>query len=92
MPHVNVLKQVKSAGRWRLRSIPRKRTGGYDWSALPDGRYFIEWWERGKRKRQAAGATTADVQEAARPRAHALGRRLRAEEEGRRGWRHRRVP
>ena len=30
MPHVNVLKQVNIAGPWRLRSIPRKRTGGYD--------------------------------------------------------------
>jgi hypothetical protein len=46
MPHVNVLKQVNIAGRWRLRSIPRKRTGGYDWSALRDGRYFIEWHEQ----------------------------------------------
>ena len=77
MPHVNVLKQVKIAGRWRLRSIPRKLTGGYDWSALPDGRYFIEWYDKGKRRRQAAGATVAEAQEAQRRKRHELeGRNL----------------
>jgi len=77
MPHVNVLKQVKVAGRWRLRSIPRKSTGGYDWSALPDGRYYIEWHDKGKRRRQAAGSTVAQVQEAQRRKRHELeGRNL----------------
>lgn len=77
MPRVNVLKQVKIAGRWGLRSIPRKRTGGYDWSALPDGRYYIEWYDRGKRRRQAAGSTVAEAQEAQRRKRHELeGRNL----------------
>ena len=77
MPHINVLKQVKIAGRWRLRSIPRKRTGGYDWGALPDGRYFIEWHDKGKRRRQAAGSTVAEAQEAQRRKRHELeGRKL----------------
>jgi integrase len=77
MPRVNILKQVKIAGSWRLRSIPRKRTGGYDWSALPDGRYYIEWYDRGKRCRQAAGATVAEAQEAQRRKRHELeGRNL----------------
>jgi len=77
MPRVNLLKQVKIAGRWRLHSIPRKSTGGYDWSALPDGRYYIEWHEQGKRRRQAAGSTVAEAQEAQRLKRHELeGRHL----------------
>ena len=72
MPHVNVLKQIRVGKGWKLVSIPRNRHGGYDWKALPEGRYFIEWWERGKRKRQAAGATTADALEAARRRKHIM--------------------
>ena len=37
-----------------------------DWQALPEGGYFIEWRERGKRKRQAAGQTASDALEAVR--------------------------
>ena len=91
MPHVNILKQVKVGERWKLVSIPHDQHGRDDWKALPEGRYFIEWWERGKRRRQAAGATTADALEAARRRKHILeGRALgvegyaAAEEEARR--------
>jgi len=40
MAHVNLLKEVKIADR--LRSIPKKANGQRDWSALPDGSYFIE--------------------------------------------------
>jgi hypothetical protein len=75
--HVNILKQVKSGERWRLVAIPRKKNGDYDWNALPEGRYFIEWYERGRRKRGAGGGTAAEVQEAARRRKHILeGRAL----------------
>ena len=82
MPHVNVLKQIRVGKGWKLVSIPRNRHGGYDWRALPEGRYFIEWWERGKRKRQAAGATTADALEAARRRKHIMeGKALGMESE-----------
>ena len=49
MPRVNLLKRIKTDGVWVLRSIPRKPSGGYDWGALPDGRYFVEWYEAGKR-------------------------------------------
>lgn len=45
-------KQFKADGAWVLRSIPRKASGGYDWTALPNGRYFIEWYEAGKRRRK----------------------------------------
>jgi len=72
MSSVNILKQIKHEGRWKLISIPRDKQGRYQWKDLPEGRYFIEWWERGKRKRQAAGKTTADVLEAARRRKHIL--------------------
>jgi hypothetical protein len=41
MAHVNLLKQVKIDDRWVLRSIPKKANGQRDWSALPDGSYFI---------------------------------------------------
>ena len=77
MSRVNILKQVKVGDRWKLVSIPHDDHGRNNWKALPEGRYFIEWWERGKRKRQAAGVTTAEALEAARRRRHILeGRAL----------------
>ena len=47
MAHVNLLKQFKTGNGWVLKSIPRKPNGQRDWSALPDGSYFIEWREEG---------------------------------------------
>lgn len=92
MAKVNILKQVKSDGQWRLVAIPRTKSGGYDWTALPEGRYFIEWRERGKRRREAGGGTAAEAQEAARRRRHILeGRALgliEAEEEAKRSVMH----
>ena len=83
MGRVNILKQVKEGERWKLVAIPRKKSGAYDWEALPEGRYFVEWYERGKRKREAGGGTAAEVQEVARRRKHALeGRALGLIEEG----------
>lgn len=77
MARVNILKQVKVGDRWKLVSIPRDKHGRQDWKALPEGRYFVEWHERGKRKREAAGSTAADAQEVARRRKHTLeARRL----------------
>jgi hypothetical protein len=72
MRRVNFLKQIKEDGRWRLISIPRKPNGRYNWKALPEGRYFIEWYEAGRRKRQAAGNTVSQVREAARRKKHDL--------------------
>ena len=52
-------------------------------AALPEGRYFIEWWERGKRERQAVGPITAEALGAARRRKHILeGKSLGIESEG----------
>jgi integrase/recombinase XerD len=77
VPRVNLLKQFKADGVWVLRPIPRKASGGYDWSALPDGHYFIEWYEAGKRRRETAGLTVAQAQEAQRRKRHELeGRKL----------------
>jgi integrase/recombinase XerD len=77
MPRVNIVKQVRVGERWKLVSVPRDEHGRRNWKALPEGRYFIEWWEAGKRRRQAAGSTTAGAQEAARRRKHLLeGRAL----------------
>ena len=77
MPHVNILKQIKVDGQWKLVSILRDEHGRADWKALPEGRYFIEWRVHGKKKRQVAGATAAEALEAARRRKHILeGRAL----------------
>jgi integrase/recombinase XerD len=79
---VNVLKQIKVEGRWKLVAIPRNKKGNYDWNALPDGRYFVDYWERGKRKREAAGGTAAEALEAVRLKKHKLeGRALGIETE-----------
>jgi hypothetical protein len=51
MGRVNIVKQIKVDGKWTLRSIPKKESGHYDWAALPDGDYFVEWREDGRRGR-----------------------------------------
>ena len=77
MPRVSIVKQIKVGDRWRLRAIPKDDKGRYDWQALPTGRYLIEWYENGKRKRQAAGFTPSDARETARRKRHVLeGRAL----------------
>jgi integrase len=88
---VNIVKQVKVGERWKMVSVPRGRKGRYNWKALPEGGYFVEWYENGKRKREAAGRTTTDALHAARRRRHILeGRALgfeayaKAEEEAKR--------
>lgn len=76
MARVNVVKQIKVDGKWVLRSIPKKASGHYDWTALPEGTYFIEWRESGQRKREPAGITASQAIEAQRKRRHELeGRR-----------------
>lgn len=49
MARVNILKQIKVEDRWKLVAIPRGRDGKWNWKALPEGRYFVEWHEHGKR-------------------------------------------
>src|SRR5438093_3698692 len=78
MARVNVLKRIKIGDDWKMVSIPRrKKTHNYDWQALPEGRYFIEWYQRGKRRRAAAGITATEALDAARRKKHQLeGRAL----------------
>ncbi len=87
MPRVNILKQVKVDGRWRLVAVPKNGQGKPDWKALPEGCYFIEWHEAGKRRRQSAGPTTAAALEIARRKRHvlesrALGMLIPGEDDG----------
>ncbi len=72
MARINILKRIKVGDEWKTVSIPKKEGDKYDWKALPEGRYFIEWHERGKRKRAAAGITTTDALDAARRKKHEL--------------------
>ncbi len=54
-------------------SLPAATIGAH----LPDGRYFVEWYEAGKRRRVKAGVTVAQAQEAQRRKHHELeGRKL----------------
>jgi integrase/recombinase XerD len=69
---VNILKQIKSDTGWKLVAIPRNKKGGYDWESLPDGRYYIDFYQRGKRKREAAGRTATEALEAVRRKKHTL--------------------
>ena len=76
LPRVKLLKQVK-AGRWKLATAlfdskgrvrrDRVRINGHD-EAHPEGSYFIEWWDHGKRHREAAGADAQDAADKARVR------------------------
>jgi hypothetical protein len=66
MARVNIVKQIKAGDRWVLKAIPRKKTGERDWKALPEGSYFLEWRENGKRRREPAGITASQALEAQR--------------------------
>ena len=76
-PHVNLIKQVKVNGKWRPATVlfdrkgrvrpDRVRVNGQD-EAHPEGSYFIEWWDQGKRRREAAGANAQDAADKARVR------------------------
>ena len=72
MPRVNIIKRIKTGERWKMVSIPRNRHGRYNWKALPGGRYYVEWYENGKRKRKPGGIATAEALETARRRKHIL--------------------
>jgi len=74
-PHVILLKQVKVEGKWRhARALfdtkgrvrrDRVRVGGQD-ELHPEGSYFIEWWDDGKRHLEPVGADAQDAAEQAR--------------------------
>jgi hypothetical protein len=63
LSRVNIVKHIKSDGRWKMLSIPRNPKGNYDWNSLPDGRrYYVEWYIGGTRRRASAGVTTTAAQ------------------------------
>ena len=72
MCRVNIVKRIKSDGRWKMLSIPRNPKGNYDWNALPGARYYVEWYLGGTRRRASAGVTTAQALEAQRRKRHEL--------------------
>jgi hypothetical protein len=72
MGRVNIVKQIKVDGKWRLPSIPKKKSGHYDWAAVLDGDYVIEWREEGLRRCQPAGKTAARAMEEQRRKHHEL--------------------
>ena len=77
MSRVNILKRVKIGARWKLLSIPRNDKGNPNWAALPEGRYFIEWYLGGKRRREFGGTTVAQALESQKRKRHELeGRHL----------------
>src|SRR3984893_2371157 len=51
--------------------------GNYDWTAIADGRYYVEWYVGGTRRRVSAGVTAAQALEVQRRKHHELeGRKL----------------
>src|SRR6202163_1014677 len=60
---VNIVKRVKIDGRWKMFSIPRNAKGNYDWNAIADGRYYVEWYVGGTSGRVSAGVPAAQALE-----------------------------
>ena len=75
LPRVSLLKQVKIDNKWRhARALfdskgrvrrDRVRVNGKD-ENHPEGSYFIEWWDQGKRHCDPAGADAQDAADNAR--------------------------
>jgi integrase len=75
LPRVTLLKQVKINNKWRhARALfdskgrvrrDRVRVIGKD-ESHPEGSYFIEWWDEGKRHCEPAGADAQDAADKAR--------------------------
>jgi hypothetical protein len=77
LSRVNIVKRIKIGGRWKMFSIPRNAKGNYDWNAIADGRYYVEWYVGGTRRRVSAGVTAAQALEVQRRKHHELeGRKL----------------
>ena len=72
MARVNIVKRIKSDGRWVMRSVPKKPNGEWDWKVLPEGRYYVEWYDEGARRREQAGSTVAQALEVQRRKKHQI--------------------
>jgi len=67
----------KLAAAGRCFPSPRNAKGNYDWNAIADGRYYVEWYVGGTRRRVSAGVTAAQALEIQRRKHHELeGRNL----------------
>ncbi len=62
---VNIVKRIKDNGRWIMRSIRKKPSCGWDWNSIPEGRYYVEWYENGVRKREPGRPITVGATQAA---------------------------
>jgi integrase len=65
MPRVNLTRQIKRDAGWKRVPLERDARGRIRWGN-GEGRYLIEWRERGRRLRGAAGRTPAEALEAQR--------------------------
>lgn len=72
MARVNIVKRIKADGRWVMRSVPKRANGEWDWKSLPEGRYYVEWYEDGSRRREQAGSTVAQALEVQRRKKHQI--------------------
>lgn len=72
MARVNIVKRIKTDGRWVMRSVPKKPSGEWDWKAMPEGRYYIEWYDEGVRRREPGGSTVAQALEVQRRKKHQI--------------------
>ena len=59
MSRVNIVKRIKIGSRWKMFSIPRNAKGNYDWNAIADGRYYVEWYVGGTRRRVSCNTSFA---------------------------------
>jgi hypothetical protein len=69
---VNIVKRIKIDGLWKMFSIPHNAKGNYDWNAIAYGRYCVEWYVGGTRRREGAGVTAAQALGAQRRKRHEL--------------------
>jgi integrase/recombinase XerD len=77
--HVNILKYVKVAGKWRFAPVVKRANGGIRWDHVlisgvdehhPEGKYYIEWRDP-DRERKSVGSVPSEVMsEAQRKRAY----------------------
>jgi integrase/recombinase XerD len=66
-PRVTLLKQVKIDNKWRHARVRRDRVRISGQEELhPEGSYFIEWWDEGKRHLEPVGADAQTAAEKAR--------------------------
>jgi len=62
---IRIIKKIReSSGVWKFVSMPRVNSR-YAWDERP-GKYFVEWWDGRKRKRETAGDAPSQATEAQR--------------------------